>query len=87
MHGILSDWCKNETRFIYNDYDLLVSLNFPRLASKDTAPKYYASNCPSWWWKVVTWSLVLTLLMISRKALKQNFAPFKPKIFGELGEN
>ena len=43
MHGILSDWCKNETTFIYNDYDLLVSLNFPRLASKlekITAQKY-----------------------------------------------
>ena len=34
MHGILSDWCKNETTFNYNDYELLVSLNFPRLASK-----------------------------------------------------
>ena len=38
MHGILSDWYKNETTFNYNgdDYDLLVSLNFPCLASKDT---------------------------------------------------
>ena len=43
MHGILSDWCKNETTFNYNDYELLVSLNFPRLASKlekITAQKY-----------------------------------------------
>ena len=56
MHGILSDWCKNETTYNYNDYELLVSLNFPRLASKlekITSPKY-ASKYPSWWWKVVT---------------------------------